>query len=102
MDGIPYVDLVGEVVNVPFLACKVGFALRYDATTDDGTKVIREGLVIFTKDDYALSLVVRSFVNGKLDEDSVGLYNFIMRPYSQDTVIQAIKDLPMLAVDLHS
>ena len=95
-DYSPYTQLFGEVVNVPFLACHIGFVMYFVAETDDGVQLVREASVIFNKHGEALSLLARTFFDGKLNPDTIELCSFVMRPYSQDVVIDFIKNLKMI------
>lgn len=101
LDSIPYNALHGAELNVPFLKVSIGFGMWFKATTHDGKEMTMEVLIVY-KDSEAAACIQRVFEDGVLNEDSIGFYQLMMRPYDQSVVIQAIKDLPMLTADLHS
>lgn len=94
VEEVPYDELAGKIINVPFLAVSINFGMWFKATTADGEELILEVLIVY-KDGEAAACIKRLFKDGELIEDSIGFYQLVMRTYDQPRVIQAIKELPL-------
>ncbi|WP_318491829.1 hypothetical protein [Photobacterium leiognathi] len=92
--GIPFTMLEGHSISYPFLKCSINFGMWFN-TTHEGKEIIREFLFVY-KNGEACALIERIFVDGALDTDYTGFYQFVVRAYDQGVVIAAANDLPCL------
>ena len=98
--GIAFNELVARKVNIPFAKAVIKQAMFFVADAEDGKQRVLEALFVYAGLDEgkASALIVRVFNDGVLDEESVGFYQFLMRPYSLPDVLKAIKTLPQVSL----
>ena len=96
--GIAFNALLATEVDIPFAKAVIKQAMLFVADAEDGKQRVLEALFIYAGIDKgkASALIVRVFNDGVLDEESVGFYQFLMRPYSLPDVLKAIKTLPQI------
>ena len=97
---ITFNALSATEVDIPFAKAVIKQAMLFVADAEDGKQRVLEALFIYAGIDKgkASALIVRVFNDGVLDEESVGFYQFLMRPYSLPDVLKAIKTLPQVSL----
>lgn len=101
--------VIGGAVGLPFsqtqlTECSIPFGkgeIRYRMYLESREGLVFEFFIVMLDDEFGM-MVYRTFTDGTLDEDSIGITHYQHRAYDLQSVLDLIKALPMQsAVNYH-
>lgn len=94
LDGMgPYQSLMFKKCTVPFGKCTAKWVAAFEYKFGNSETVRQEYWITFKGDEPA-AMISKKYINGETNRDEWGFYQFVMREYHKDCVMDAIKSLP--------